>query len=297
MLGDLDRHVVQGAERGLAEPFGRVVDDDVVGDEQRLGHDPPPVGTSRSSRFGVVHRRGEEHLGVGMLWLVEEGQGVVLLDELAGLHDGDAIADVGDDTEVVSDQDDGHADLGLQPAEQVEDVGLDGDVEGGGGLVGDQQHRVARHGAGDQHPLGHAAGDLVWIGTERALGIGDPDHLQQFQRPLPGLALAQAEDGAHRLDELEADRERRVEVAHRLLRDVGDLLAPDLAVLAGRQAGELAAAEADRAGQDAATGGQQPHDGERRLRLARPGFADEAEDLAFGDVERHVVDDDFGMVW
>jgi len=39
----------------------------------------------------------------------------------------------------VGDEQQRHAELRLQRAEQREDLGLDGDVERGGGLVGDEQ--------------------------------------------------------------------------------------------------------------------------------------------------------------
>ena len=61
-----------------------------------------------------------------------------------GVHDGDVVADVGDDAEVVADDDDRQAGVADQGPQQAEDLGLHGDVEGGGGLVGDQQLRLRR---------------------------------------------------------------------------------------------------------------------------------------------------------
>ena len=66
------------------------------------------------------------------------------LHDLTCVHHGGSLTDVGDDTEVVGDEQDRHLALRLQPAQQVEDLGLDGHVEGGGGFVGDEQLRVAR---------------------------------------------------------------------------------------------------------------------------------------------------------
>ena len=54
---------------------------------------------------------------------------------------GDPVGDLGDHAEVVGDQHDRHAELALQLAQQVEDLRLDGDVERGRRLVGDQQRR------------------------------------------------------------------------------------------------------------------------------------------------------------
>ena len=66
------------------------------------------------------------------------------LDDLAGVHDRDAVGDLVDDSEVVGDQDHAHPELVAQAGEQVEDLGLDRDVERGRRLVGDQQLGFSR---------------------------------------------------------------------------------------------------------------------------------------------------------
>ena len=66
-----------------------------------------------------------------------------LLDHLAGIHHDHALRGLGDDAHRVGDQHDRHAEARLHLAEQVEDLRLDGDVERGRRLVGDQQLRVA----------------------------------------------------------------------------------------------------------------------------------------------------------
>ena len=65
---------------------------------------------------------------------------------------------------------------------QVEDLRLHGDVEGGGRLVGEQQRRAAGQGDGDHHALAHAAGQLVRVLVEPALGLGDADVVEQLRR-------------------------------------------------------------------------------------------------------------------
>ena len=59
------------------------------------------------------------------------------LDDLAGVEDHDPVADLGDDGEVVGDQQQRQAALLAQLPEQFQHLGLDGRVEGGGGLVRD----------------------------------------------------------------------------------------------------------------------------------------------------------------
>ena len=64
--------------------------------------------------------------------------------------------------------------LAHQVAEQVEDLGLDHDVESRRRLVGDDQARVAREGHRDHHALPLPAGELVGVRVGTAGGESDP---------------------------------------------------------------------------------------------------------------------------
>ena len=86
-----------------------------------------------------------------------------------GVHDEHAVGDVGDDAEVVRDQDDRGAEPLADVAHQVEDPRLDRDVERRRRLVGDQHLRVAGERDRDHHALAHAAGELVRILVEPPL--------------------------------------------------------------------------------------------------------------------------------
>ncbi len=55
--------------------------------------------------------------------------------------------------EVVRDEEDSHADLALELLEELEYLGLDGHVEGGGGLVGDEEARLVGEGHRYHHAL------------------------------------------------------------------------------------------------------------------------------------------------
>ena len=112
----------------------------------------------------------------------EEGHDVGLLDDLAGVHDRDPIAHLGHDAEVVRDEHDRCAGLVAQVSHEVEDLGLDGHVEGGRGLVRDKQLGLAGEGHRDHHALGHAARHLVREVLEAALRIRDADHPQELDR-------------------------------------------------------------------------------------------------------------------
>ena len=108
----------------------------------------------------------------------------------------------GHDAEVVRDEHHRHVALALLLLQQVEDLGLHGDVERGRGLVGEQQLRAARERDGDHDALAHASGELVRVLRQATLGLGDADRLQQRERRVGRLLLVHVEVVAQRLGDL-----------------------------------------------------------------------------------------------
>jgi len=85
----------------------------------------------------------------------------------------------------VADDDDRDAQLGVDPAEQVEHVAGGLGVEGAGGLVGKQQSGRGRERAGDTDSLFLPARELVGV---LARLVGQPHELEQLGDPrLPAL--------------------------------------------------------------------------------------------------------------
>ena len=150
------------------------------------------------------------------------------LHDVAGVHHRHPVGDVGHHAQVVGDQD--HRQLVLDPQvlEQLQDLGLDGDVQGGGGLVADQDLGVAGHRDGDDHPLAHPARKLVGILVEAALRLGDAHVPQVFDGLVPGGAALQVLVQLHRLGDLLADGLKGVQAGHGVLHDHGDLVAAHL---------------------------------------------------------------------
>ena len=64
------------------------------------------------------------------------------LDDHPEVHDGDPVRGVPNDGEVVRDEEVGELELVLQRLEQVDDLGLDRDVEGRDGLVRNHEVRI-----------------------------------------------------------------------------------------------------------------------------------------------------------
>ena len=156
----------------------------------------PLISFSRVRRAVAARRvvemrdRAEQALGVGMAGIVEQLVGGGLLDLAAGIHHHDPVGVLGDHAHVVGDQDDGGAERLLQLAHQVEDLRLDGDVERGGRLVGDQHLGIARQRHGDHHALAHAAGELVRIGVGALLRLRGSGRGAASRRPCPSASRA-----------------------------------------------------------------------------------------------------------
>ena len=106
------------------------------------------------------------------------------LDDLAGVHDHRAVGVAGDDPHIVGDQDHRHAEPPLQVVEQGQDLGLDGDVERGGRLVGDQQFGLAGQRHGDHDPLAETAGQLVGVVVQALGRVRHAHEAQHFGRPV-----------------------------------------------------------------------------------------------------------------
>ena len=140
--------------------------------------------------LGLVRRGGEERAGVGVAHLAEDLRSRAGLDHPAAVHDGEAVGKVGDHREVVGDEHERHAVLVDQPAEELEDLRLGGDVERGGGLVGDQELRAERDRHGDADALALAAGELVRVaaraGSGREGGRRGPRSRRRWRGPLRG---------------------------------------------------------------------------------------------------------------
>ena len=148
-----------------------------LANRQPVGHEPgggtvPAIDASRSgtgSPSGTCGLAPSRAIVYGCAGVVQDGGGGAGLDDLAGVHHRDVVADVGDHAEVVADDDHRQAGVADQRPQQAEDLGLHGDVEGGGRLVGDQQLRLAGQRQRDADPLRHAAGQLVRVALQHPL--------------------------------------------------------------------------------------------------------------------------------
>ena len=251
----------------------------------------PGISASRAARVAERRHRGHQRPGVGMARPVEQLEHGRLLDLAAGVHHHHAVAALGDDAEVVGDHDHAHAELALQALDQVEDLRLDGDVEGGGRLVGDQQLGPAGQGEGDHHPLPHAAGELVRILGGAALGLRDLHQLAASRPRAASPRRGRASGAAARISAI-----CRPTLSTGLSEVIGswkiiEMRSPRIArisLLGERE--QVAAAVAHRAAVAPGRHRHQAQDRERGDALAAARFADDAERLAVVHRERDAVD-------
>ena len=190
-----------------------------------------------------------------------------LFDNLAALHHADPVRDPPHDVEVVGDEQKAEPLARLQLGQQGKDLGLNGDVQRGGRLVGDQQIRPVGKGYGDHHALALAAGELVGVGWQPLLGPVDADLVQKLHHLRPCVRAAQALMQFDTLRQLLFDRVERVQRCHRLLKDEADVIAAHLAQDPFGGADHFPPVIADRPGQFGVVA-QQADGGERRHGLA-----------------------------
>ena len=93
-----------------------------------------------------------------------------------------------------------------------------------------------------------------------------------------------------RLDDLQSDRQHRIERGHRLLEDHRDFAAAHVAHLVFGQVEEIASLEQDAAFGTRPVRGKQPHDRMRGDRFSGAGFADQRDDLARADLKAEAFD-------
>ena len=170
--------------RPLAARRERALAGDVVGPGDRP-FDRLQLRLALSGRR--LRQQQSERVGVGRRPL--DVTGVARLEDRAGVQHVDAVAHREGDAQVVGDEDHAHPTGHLGAPQQVEDLGLGGDVERRRRFVGEEQLRVAGQRRGEGDPLAHPTGQLERVPIDDA-GIVDA-HLGQAtdrRRPPGGSA-------------------------------------------------------------------------------------------------------------
>ena len=117
--------------------------------------------------------------------------------QLAEVDDGHGVGQVADDGQVVRDEEQAGVVLGLQLVEQVQDRGLDGNIQRGDRLIADDEIRFQRQGPGDDNALPLPAAKLMRLAVNMLpIQANAP---QQLPGPLSNLLIIALAMNLHRL--------------------------------------------------------------------------------------------------
>ena len=165
------------------------------------------------------------------------------------------------------------------------------DVQAGSRLVEDDEPGPVREGHREPDPLLLAAGELMRVTLEEAAVVGERDLAHHLRDALGVIAAPAAVVRLEYLHELEADPQRRVQRRGRVLGNVGDDRAPQLAALLLAERQDVVVTQPHRPARDPQAAPGVAEQRQADCGLAGPGLAHEPEDLARRDPERHVADD------
>ena len=107
-----------------------------------------------------------------MCQICEQAVRRALFDQGTAIHDGNSLRGFADYAQIVANQDQPHAGILHQLVDQVQDLALDGDIQGRSRLVRQQNVLRAAQRHGYRHPLPLAAGHLMRIGLDAPGRIG-----------------------------------------------------------------------------------------------------------------------------
>jgi hypothetical protein len=168
-----------------------------------------PAGAAAGLLGGLRHRRRRgQRDAVRVPGALRDLLGPAGLHHLAAVEHDHPLREEPDDAEVVGDEQQRELPGVTQVGEQVEHLGLRGQVQGADRLVEHDDLRIAHQRAGDRDPLPLPAGEPRRVAVG---GVGgQPDRRQGLQDPRPPPVLGHPEH-LERLGERLADGLRRVE--------------------------------------------------------------------------------------
>ncbi|SPT41531.1 Uncharacterised protein [Achromobacter denitrificans] len=257
----------------------------------------PPAMAPRPESCPAIRRAGcgrareysQQPLRVGMARRGEDIFNRAFLDNLPGIHHRHLLRNARHHAQVMGDQHHRDAQLGLQVGQQAQNLRLDGDVQRGAGLVGDQQFRAAHQRHRNHHALAQAARQLVRILRQALPGRGNAHFFQQLHGAVARLLLAGVAVVNVVLGQLLANGVGRVQRRHGFLEDHRHLAAAQRIDAAAARGGQVFTQHRQAARAALGGLGQQAHDGQRGHRLAAARFAHQAQRFAAPDLERHVA--------
>ena len=125
-----------------------------------------------------------------------------------------------------------HGAFFLERLKQLQNLGLHRHIQGRGGLVGDDQGRIACQGHGNHHPLALPAAELMGIIIEAFCCRREADILQQLNAALPQRFAFDMFMNLNGLADLIFNGKNRIERCQRFLEYHGDMIAANFLKIA-----------------------------------------------------------------
>ena len=250
------------------------------------------ISAAHGAQLGHGRQQGT---GVGVLRRCKHVARLALFHLVAAVHHQHAVGHFGHHAHVVGDEDHAHVHLVLQLANELQDLRLNGYVQRGGGLVGNEQLRLAGQRHRNHHALAHAARQLVRKAVEHVARFRNAHQVQHAQRLGTRCGAVHALVVADGLCNLLTRREHGVQRRHGLLEDHGHIGAAHIAHggvarLHHVQHLAIAAAQRGRSVHDLAPAVlHQAHQRQRGHRLARARLAHNRQRLTTVHMERQVA--------
>ena len=179
--------------------------------------------------------------------------------QVAQAQHGHALRHFSHHAKVVRDEEHPGAVLGLQGQDELENLRLRGDVQRGGGLVGNQEHGLQHQGHGDHDALALTATELVRVTRHHALGLGQQHFTHDVQDLDATFFQAQLCVLCQHFIDLVAASHHRVQRRHRLLKNHRHARGAQLTQAAHRRMRDVFALQQDLPTQHGQLVGQKAH--------------------------------------
>ena len=188
-MGPEARRVVVGViVEGNSEWFflPTLVDDDGAARRERAPlweidqHGRMPRNSGERSFRLFIHARSrlQQPNRVRHLRVVKYRRHIGVFDRAAGIHNQHIVGSLSDDAHIVRDHDRRSACLPPRHFDQVQNLRLDGDVQSGGGLVGNKYAWIISDRNGDDDTLTHTTGKLMRKGLHTLVWLRNADHIE-----------------------------------------------------------------------------------------------------------------------
>ena len=148
--------------------------------------------TSSLSLISSEDRDGtNQALGIGMQRLIKECVDIGLFDDFTCIHDSHSIRHFCHNAEIMRDQNNRGSHLAAQVTHQVEDLRLNGYIQGCCWFICHEQFRDTSQRHRDHDTLRHTARQFMRIRFGASFRIRHADHFEQLNGALPACFLAQ----------------------------------------------------------------------------------------------------------